>query len=170
MNFKNYIDEILDFPKKGISFKDITPILKNPKIFKHTINEFIKIVKKIDVEKIVAIDSRGFIFGSVVAYEMGLPFILVRKKGKLPKLCLKQSYGLEYGIDEMEIQKEDIKKGDKIVIIDDLLATGGTALVAKNLVEKLGGIVKGVIFLIELKFLKGKEKLENISVKSLVTY
>ncbi len=165
------IREIHDFPKEGIVFKDITPLLLQPEAFKLAIRELIKTIGEQKVDKIVGIDARGFIFGAVVAHEMGIGFIPVRKLGKLPHDTESVSYALEYGEAEIEIHRDSISEGDNVLIIDDLLATGGTAAAAIQLVKRLGGNLIAASFLIELTFLNGREILgDDVTVHSLLTY
>mgnify|MGYP005846036209 CR=1 FL=1 len=167
---KNYIRNIKDFPKKGIVFRDITTLLKNPSALKKVIDELHESAKDLGINKIVGIESRGFIFGGMLADRLKVGFVPVRKPGKLPAETEKEFYDLEYGKDSIEIHKDAIQKGDRVLIHDDLLATGGTAKAAINLVEKLGGEVVEVLFVVELSFLKGREKLEGYKVKALVDY
>jgi len=169
MNLKKYISEIPDFPKSWINFKDMSPILENSEALDFVIN-FFEMQNAWKINKIVGLDARGFIFGSILAYKMKLPFIMLRKAGKLPGECESISYDLEYGRNTFEIQKNAIKPWDKIAIVDDLLATGWSAKAAIDLVEKLGGIVESLNFVIELEFLKWKEKFEDKKVVSLVKY
>lgn len=169
-DLKNYIRNVKDFPKAGIVFRDITTLLKNPSALKHAIDELQESVKELKIDKVVGIESRGFIFGGMLAERLNVGFVPVRKPGKLPAETEKEFYDLEYGKDSIEIHKDAIQKGDRVLIHDDLLATGGTAKAAINLVEKLGGEVVAVLFLIELSFLKGREKLEGYKVKALVDY
>lgn len=165
------IRDIPDFPKEGIVFKDITPLLLQPEVFKLAISELIKTVEGQKVDKIIGIDARGFIFGAVVAHEMGLGFIPVRKLGKLPHDTESVSYSLEYGEAEIEIHRDSISAGDNVLIVDDLLATGGTAAAAIQLVKRLGGNLVAASFLIELTFLDGREVLgKDVPVHSLLTY
>ena len=168
MNLKNYITEIQDFPKNWINFKDISPILQNPEVLNYVIQQFRQNIKNVD--KIVWLDARWFIFGSILAYEMGIPFVMLRKKWKLPWECESISYDLEYGSNTFEIQKSAIKKWDKVAIVDDLLATGGSAKAACDLVEKLGWEVKNLNFVIELEFLNWKEKFPTKKIFSLIKY
>ena len=164
------VRDIPDFPKKGIVFKDITPILLDPEIFESTIEHLAQVVtgKKIDV--ICGIESRGFIFGAALALRMGLAFVPIRKPGKLPYKTFKEEYALEYGTDAIEIHRDAVKPGDRVLLIDDLLATGGTAAAAVKLIEKCDGVVDTVAFVIELGFLKGINKLHGYNVKSLIEY
>ncbi len=168
MNLENYIRDVKDFPKEGIDFKDITPLLSHPKAFTYTIDAFVENMR--DVEVIVGLDARGFIFWAAVAYKLGKPFVPVRKKGKLPYDSISESYSLEYGENTFEIHKDAINSGQKVAIIDDLLATWGSALASCNLVEKLGGEIVSINFLIELGFLDGGEKISKYKRNSIITY
>lgn len=170
MDLKKFIRDIPDFPKKGIVFKDITPLLAEPKAFKETVNRFAAFTKKIGAKVIVGIDSRGFIFGGAVAYKLGLKFVPIRKKGKLPYSTVSQNYDLEYGTSIVEMHTDAIKKNEKVLIIDDLLATGGTMKAACSLVEKLNGKIAGIAFLVDLTFLKGAKKLKSRKILSLIKY
>ncbi len=167
---KNAIREVPDFPKKGISFKDITTMLKDPKAFGHCIDLFVEHYKEQKIDKFVAIESRGFIFGAPLARELNAGLVLLRKPGKLPAAVYKESYELEYGEDTLEIHQDAIEKGDRVVIIDDLLATGGTAAAAARLVDRIGGEIVELAFVVELEFLKGREKLGGYPAFSLVQY
>ncbi len=169
-DLKKYIRNILDFPKKGIMFRDITPLLNNPDTLKIAVEMIANNYKDIKVDKVVGIESRGFILGAILAYKMKTGFVPVRKPGKLPFETIKEEYKLEYGFDSIEIHKDAIKAGENVLLHDDLLATGGTALAACKLIEKLGGKIVGVSFLIELKFLNGREKLKNYNVHSLISF
>ncbi|MCM8803267.1 MAG: adenine phosphoribosyltransferase [Candidatus Omnitrophica bacterium] len=166
---KNLIRTIPDFPKKGILFRDITPILQDGNAFKKVITIFKKETPK-DIKKVVAIESRGFIFGASLAYLLGIGFVPIRKSGKLPWKKVRIDYDLEYGTDTIEIHEDAIEKGEKVVLIDDLLATGGTALASVKLIEKCGGIVEKILFLVELTDLNGREKLKNYDVFSLIKF
>lgn len=170
VNLKEYIRSIKDFPKKGIVFRDITILLKNNIAFKNAIDIFYKEFSDTEINKIVAIESRGFIFGGALAYKMGVGFVPVRKPQKLPWTTIREEYQLEYRVDTLEIHIDSISKGERILIIDDLLATGGTVAATCRLVERLGGIVAGIAFLIELSFLKGREKLKSYKIHSLIKY
>lgn len=161
------IRDIPDFPKKGIIFKDITPLLKDEKAFKQAIKMLADNIPD-SVKKIAAIESRGFIFGSAIAFMLNKGFVPIRKKGKLPYKTINYTYQLEYGSDTIEIHSDAIEKKEEFVIIDDLLATGGTAYAAAKLIEKCGGIVKKIIFLIELEALNGKVKLKDYEYFSLL--
>jgi len=163
------IRNIPDFPKKGILFRDITPLLQDAIFFRKAIDLLAKQCPE-EIDLIVSAEARGFILGAALAYKLGVGFIPVRKPGKLPYETEKVKYELEYGEDTMEIHKDAIKKGDKILVLDDLLATGGTARAICDLVEKLGGEIKEVLFLIELTSLKGREKIKEYNISSLIGY
>ena len=167
---KQFIREIPDFPKKGISFKDITTLLAQPRIFKETVNIMVNHLKGSEIKKVVGIESRGFILGGVLAYHLNAGFVPVRKPGKLPAETISEKYKLEYGTDCLEIHRDAIAKGESVVIVDDLLATGGTMAATVKLVKKLGGNIIEILFLIELEELKGRQKLKNQSVFSLIKY
>ncbi len=169
-DLKKYIRSIRDFPIKGIMFRDITTLLKDPDAVKETLRQLINFTEGLNIDKVVGIESRGFIFGAMLANELNAGFIPVRKPGKLPAEKESQTYQLEYGLDKIEIHKDAIGEGDKILIHDDLLATGGTAEAACKLVEKLGGKVVQLSFIIELAFLNGREKIRNYKIDSLITY
>jgi adenine phosphoribosyltransferase len=164
------VRDVPDFPKPGIVFKDITPILKNGALFRASVDLFLKRCQSQLIDKIVGIDARGFLFGSAVAYELGVGFVPLRKKGRLPYKTESASYSLEYGEAEMELHVDAIERGEKIVLIDDLLATGGTSGSAATLIKKVGGDLIESIFLIELEFLHGRKKLEPIPVTSFLKY
>ncbi|MBN2286201.1 MAG: adenine phosphoribosyltransferase [Tissierellales bacterium] len=170
MNFKDKIRVIEDFPEAGISFKDITTVLKDPLYFNGIIDELTELFSDIPVDIVVGPESRGFIFATPVAFNLGAGFVPVRKPGKLPAETEKYEYALEYGSDSLEIHKDAIEKGMKVLVIDDLLATGGTVGATAKLVEKLGGEVVGLGFFIELTDLKGRDKLKKYNVKSVVKY
>src|ERR1041385_1601620 len=157
---RNTVRDVPDFPKKGIIFKDITPILKDGALFRLSVDLFLEQCRDHKIDKIVGIDARGFLFGSAVAYELGVGFVPLRKKGRLPYKTESAAYTLEYGEAEMELHVDAITRGEKIVLIDDLLATGGTSASAVTLVKKVGGDLVSAIFLIELEFLHGRQKLE----------
>lgn len=169
---KNTIREIPDFPKPGISFKDITPILKDPILCSAIVDELCTQLKELDFDAIAAVESRGFLFGLMLANKMGKPFIPIRKKGKLPFKAVQQEYSLEYGTATIEIHTDAFTPGAKILIHDDLLATGGTVMAATALIEKLQGQIVGFSFIVSLGFLKGEEKLKTISTNifSLANY
>lgn len=170
MDLKKYIADVLDFPKEGIVFRDITPLMANGKAYKYATTKMVEFAKETNADLVVGPEARGFIFGCPVAYELDLGFVPVRKPGKLPRETLDLKYELEYGHNQLSIHKNDIKKGSKVLIVDDLLATGGTIKATIDLVEKLGGIVVGIAFLIELKDLKGIELLKDYKVLSLLKY
>lgn len=170
IDLKKYIRDIPDFPKKGIIFKDITTLLKDKKALSATINALAKQYAKTKVDYVVAVESRGFIFGTALACEMGVGFIPVRKKGKLPAKTRAVTYELEYGTDTLEIHEDALKKGDKVVIIDDLLATGGTVSAVAKLVDGMGAKIAGIGFVVELSFLRGRDKLQGYPVFSIIQY
>jgi len=168
MELKNFIRDVPDFPKPGIVFKDITTLLKNTEAFKESVCQLCQPYRKQKIDQVVGIESRGFIFGGAMAMELDAGFVPMRKPGKLPAETEKEAYALEYGTDAIEIHRDAIHAGDRILIVDDLLATGGTAAASIRLVEKLQGSVIGVAFLIELCFLNGREKLGDIPVHTLI--
>lgn len=169
MNLESKLRHVLDFPKPGIDFIDITPVLQDPAALKQCLEEMRdKVLGLGDIDLIVGAKSRGFIFGAPLAYMLGIGFVPIRKKGKLPYKTISVEYELEYGTDVLEIHEDAIKPGDKVAVVDDLLATGGTAWSNIQLVERLGGEVKGLVYFVELSFLNGRDKLENYKVESLV--
>lgn len=170
MNLKSLIREVPDFPKPGISFKDITTLLKNGEALKYVIDQFAAHFQDADPDLIVGAESRGFTIGAPLAYKLGKGFVLVRKPGKLPAVVERVTYQLEYGQDALEIHTDAIKPGEKVLIVDDLLATGGTVSATAELVKRLGGKIIGFAFIIELTPLKGREKLAGYDVLSLVQY
>lgn len=170
MDLKEKIRVVDGFPKEGISFKDITTLISDRDALRYTIDKLAENLKDKNIDAIVGPEARGFIFGVPLAYKLGVGFIPVRKKGKLPAETISISYDLEYGQDELEIHKDGIEKGQKIAIIDDLLATGGTIESVAKLVEKVGGEVAAIEFVIELIDLKGRERLNKYCVTSLVEY
>ncbi len=170
MDLKSYFRIVPDFPKKGINFIDITTLLKNSFGLNEALNQLYSKVSNLKVDKVVAIESRGFIFGSLLAQKLNAGFVPVRKPGKLPAEKICESYSLEYGTDTLEIHKDAIEPGEKILIHDDLLATGGTVEAVCKMVEKLGGEIVGILFLVELSFLKGREKLSKYDVHSIVKF
>ena len=167
---EDYVRTIPDFPEPGIMFRDVTSVLQNPDGLKLSIDEMIKLLDGVEFDVIAGAESRGFIFGVPVAYELGKAFIPVRKKGKLPCETVSAEYELEYGTACIEIHKDAIKPGQKVVIIDDLIATGGTIEAAAKLIEQLGGEVVKIVFLMELAGLNGRAKLANYDVASVITY
>ncbi len=164
------IRNVPDFPQPGIQFKDITPVLASPRLFSGSIDLMIDGLKPGQVDAVIGIDARGFIFAAAAALRLHAGFVPVRKKGKLPYRTHEQSYALEYGTNTIAIHVDALKPGDRVLLIDDLLATGGTAAAAAELVKKVGGKILEVSFLIELGFLKGREKLKGYPVRSLVVY
>jgi adenine phosphoribosyltransferase len=170
MDLKQHIRNVPDFPKAGILFYDITTLLRDPTAFRTTIERLTLPFDGTGIDAVVGIESRGFILGGAVAQALGTGFVPVRKPGKLPAKALKEIYSLEYGQDALEIHEDAIEKGQKILIVDDVLATGGTAAAAVQLVRKLGGDLKGLAFLIELLFLDGKSRLPGEQVYSVLQY
>lgn len=169
-DLKKTIRDIPDFPKKGIIFKDITTLLKDKDAFKKAVNLLGNKFKKQNIEFVVGVEARGFIFGGALAYKLGAGFIPIRKKGKLPYKIKNITYQLEYGTDTLEIHEDAVSPGSRVLIVDDVLATGGTIKAVCDLVKAQGAQIVGVAFLIELRFLKGKEKLEDIDTYSLIKY
>lgn len=170
MDIKSKIRTVPDFPKKGIMFRDITTLLKDKEAFDYVVEQFYQHYKDKHIDKVVSVESRGFIFGSVLAYKLGAGFVPIRKPGKLPAEVIRQEYQLEYGTDSMEIHKDSIQPGERVLVHDDLLATGGTVAAACKLIEKLQGIVEGICFLIELTPLNGRNVIPNKNVFSLIEY
>jgi adenine phosphoribosyltransferase len=168
MNLETYIRDIPDFPKKGIIFKDITPLLGNAAALAQTVRDLAKPFEKSGVDIVAAIESRGFIFGSLVAQHLHAGFVPIRKPGKLPYKTVRVSYELEYGKDTIEMHQDAIKPGQKVLLVDDLIATGGTAVAACQLVEQVGGKIVGTAFVVELSFLHGQDKLAKWGVHSLI--
>lgn len=164
------IRTIPDFPRPGIMFRDITTLLKDAAAFRHAVDLVCEHYRNDHIDKVVSVESRGFILGSVLAYKLHAGFIPIRKPGKLPAATIRQPYVLEYGEDAVEIHQDAVSAGERVLVHDDLLATGGTALAACQLVERRGGVVAGVSFLIELNFLNGREKLKKYPVFSLMEY
>ncbi len=170
MNLKSYVKTIADWPKKGVFYRDLLPILNTPEAFNEVIAQFTSRYKGKNITKIAGIESRGFIFGAVLARELQLPFVPIRKKGKLPGKTISKDYELEYGRDTIEIQEGAVNKGDNILIIDDQLATGGTALAAGQLIEAIHGNVVGFAFVINQEYRGGAVRLKKYDVFSLMTY
>lgn len=167
---KNFIREIPDFPKRGILFRDITPALLDPKAFARICDELHAHCMSMPIDKVAAVESRGFIFASVLAYKMGIGFVPLRKPGKLPWKTIQERYSLEYGEAAIEMHLDAVTAGERILILDDLLATGGTSAAATRLIERAGGIVEELVFLIELAALNGRENLKDRRIFSLITY
>ena len=167
---EKYIRSIKDFPEEGIIFRDITTVIQDPKGLKLAVDAMVDKVKNLDFDVVVGLEARGFIFGMPIAYLLGKSFVLVRKKGKLPCETISESYDLEYGKAEIEIHTDSIKPGQKVVLVDDFIATGGTIEAAIKLIERLGGKVVDCLFLVELAGLKGRERLSNYNVDSVVAY
>ncbi len=165
---KAYIRDVPGFPKEGITFKDITTLLKEPKAFRKAVDALAEKFTGKGIDAVVCVEARGFIFGAAVAYKLNSGVVPVRKKGKLPYKTFAVTYDLEYGKDTLEIHQDAFPKGAKVLIVDDLLATGGTTRAVVDLVEKLGGKVAGLVFLIELTALKGREKLKGYPISSLI--
>ncbi|WZL78370.1 adenine phosphoribosyltransferase [Eubacteriales bacterium mix99] len=170
MDLKEKIRVVEGFPKKGVSFKDITTLLKDREAYHETVDAMVGRCRDKNADLIVGPEARGFVLGAPVAYGLNAGFVLVRKPGKLPAETVRYEYGLEYGTDTLEIHKDAILPGQRVVIVDDLLATGGTALAVVRLVEKLGGKVAGILFAMELSFLNGRETLKGYDVDSLIQY
>ena len=164
------VREVPDFPKAGIVFKDITPILADAELFRLAIDGFVEAARALNVTKVVGIDARGFLFGAPIAYALGLGFVPVRKKGKLPHRCESAAYQLEYGEAVVEMHIDAVHAGERVVLVDDLLATGGTAAAAIKLIEKMGGVVAEVQFLIELGFLNGRRNLGATPARAMLEY
>jgi adenine phosphoribosyltransferase len=170
MQIDNYIRDIQGFPKKGILFKDITPLLNDAKARKECLQILVSTLKEKQIDKVIGVESRGFLFGMLLAQELNVGFVPVRKPNKLPYDTISASYELEYGTDTLEIHSDAIQKGDRVLIHDDVLATGGTAKAVCELVEKLGGIIVQCNFLIELTFLNGRKKLGEHEIFAAITY
>lgn len=170
MDLKDYIASIPDYPSKGIIFRDISPLMADGNAYREATKQIVEYAKEKRIDMVVGPEARGFIVGCPVAYEMGVGFAPVRKKGKLPRETIEVTYGLEYGTDTLTLHKDAIKSGQRVLICDDLLATGGTIKATIDLVEELGGIVVGCAFLIELTELKGREKIEGYDMITLMEY
>ena len=166
----DYVTAIPDYPEKGVIFRDITTVIQHPEGLKMAIDEMIKLIGDTECDLVAGAEARGFIFGAPIAYALGKGFIPVRKKGKLPRETVSQAYELEYGTAEIEIHKDSLKPGQKVVLVDDLMATGGTMEAAVKLIEQLGGEVVKIVFLLELAGLKGRDKLNGYDVASVLTY
>ena len=170
MNLKDYVSEVPNWPKEGVSFKDITTIMDSGEAYKYATDQIVDFAREKEADIIVGPEARGFIIGCPVAYSMGIGFAPVRKDGKLPREVIKYEYDLEYGSNVLTMHKDAIKPGQRVLITDDLLATGGTIVATIKLIEELGGIVVGIAFLIELKYLNGMEKLKEYDTISLISY
>ncbi|MBU2903689.1 adenine phosphoribosyltransferase [Arenibacter algicola] len=170
MDLKKYIRDIPDFPEKGISFKDITPLLQDANALASAAEALFEMIKNKKVDKVVGMESRGFFFAPLLATRLNAGFVPVRKRGKLPHQTISEPYALEYGTNVLEIHVDSIIKGEKVLIHDDVLATGGTAKAVCKLIEKLGGEVVQCNFLLELKFLKGRDKLSDYPIEALIQY
>jgi len=170
MDLKSFIRDIPDFPQPGILFRDITPLLQDPQAFRFVVDRFTREYQDSGISAVVAIESRGFLFGAPLAQNLGISFVPVRKAGKLPAAHISVEYSLEYGTSQLDIHEDALKRGDNALIVDDLLATGGTANAAAKLVELLGARVHAIAFVVELAFLQGRDRLRDYDVLSLVTY
>lgn len=169
-DYKQYIADVLDFPIEGILFRDITPLMANGEVFKQACDELTDFAKDLNIDVVAGPESRGFIFGCPISSNLQVGFIPIRKPNKLPRETVSVSYALEYGTNTLCMHKDAIKPGQRVLIVDDLLATGGTIKAAIDLVEGLGGVVAGICFLIELEDLKGRELLKGYNVKTLMKY
>ena len=169
-NLKSYIREVPDFPKEGILYYDISTLLKDPTALRETLDRFVWMFASKEVDKVVGIESRGFMFASIVAYNLNAGFVPVRKPGKLPAQTVGKTYDLEYGTDHLEMHSDAIEKGERVLIVDDLIAVGGTAEATVHLVESVGGEVVGLGFVVELGFLNGRDRLADYEVESLIRY
>lgn len=171
-DLKKHIREVPEFPKPGILFYDITTLLQHPLALRKTVDMFVWFFSEKQIHKVVGIESRGFMFGPIVAYDLNAGFVPVRKPGKLPSEKIRETYELEYGSDSLEMHRDAVQPGENVLIVDDLVATGGTALATTRMVEKLGGTVAGLGFIIELTFLDGRKKLEEkgYNVQALIKY
>lgn len=170
MELKDIIRDVKDFPKPGIVFKDITPLLAHPELFAYAVDKLADFARRNETDVVLAVEARGYVFGAAVAYKLALPLVIVRKPGKLPHETISHTYDLEYGTDTLEIHKDSIRKGQRVMLVDDLLATGGTMEACAKLVKKLGGVVAGCAFVIELSFLKGRQRLKDYKVFSIIDY
>jgi adenine phosphoribosyltransferase len=169
-DLKAHIREVPDFPKPGILFYDLTTLLQDPLALRMTVDRFVWLFARKKIDKVIGIEARGFMFGPIVAYDLNAGFVPVRKPGKLPAKTVRQGYDLEYGSDAIEMHEGAVLPGERVLIVDDLIATGGTALAAAKLVEAAGGIVAGFGFIIELTFLPGRAKLEGYEIEALLQY
>lgn len=170
MDLSKYIASVPDYPEKGVIFRDISPLMADGEVYRYATQQIVNYAKDKDVEMIVGPEARGFIVGCPVAYELGVGFAPARKKGKLPREVIEVNYGLEYGEDTLQLHKDSIKPGQRVLVVDDLLATGGTIAATIELIEELGGIVVGTAFIIELVDLKGRDKIEGYDIFTLLEY
>ena len=170
LDLRDRIRDVPDFPTEGVLFKDLMPLIADPEYFAETIRQLAEWARPREPALVFGAEARGFIFGSALAYALGAGFIAARKPGKLPRETVEATYDLEYGTDSLHVHKDAVAKGVRVVVVDDVLATGGTARAKVQLVEELGGVVAGVLFVIELEFLHGRERLSGYDVHSLVTY
>lgn len=170
LDLKNYIREIPNWPKEGVNFKDITPLLQDGEAFKNTIDQLAELFKDEQIDLVAGIDARGFILAAALAYKLGIGLTIIRKKNKLPPPTVTQDYALEYGTNTIEMREDSIKPQQKVLLVDDVLATGGTMGAACDLIKKVGGEIVGIGFLIVLDFLNGEEKLKDYKVKGLIHY
>jgi adenine phosphoribosyltransferase len=169
-DLKRHIREVPDWPKPGILFYDITTLLKDPLALRMTVDRFVWLFSNQQVDKVVGMESRGFMFGPIVAYDLNAGFVPVRKPGKLPAETVEQSYALEYGSDKLQVHRDAITPGEKVLVVDDLVATGGTARATAQLIEQLGGVVVGMGFIVELTFLAPRKALSDYRLESLIQY
>lgn len=170
MDLKKYIRDVPDFPQRGVMFRDITTLIKEPKAFRYVIDAFVEKYRNVKIDKIVSVEARGYIFGGALAYELGCGLVPVRKQGKLPAETIRLEYDLEYGKNVIEIHKDGIRKGERILTLDDVLATGGTMLATCKMVEMLGGLVVGCAFVAVLSYLPGTKTLKEYNIFSVVEY
>lgn len=170
MDLSKFIASVPDYPEEGVIFRDISPLMADGEAYKYATQQIVNYAKDKDVEMIVGPEARGFIVGCPVAYELGIGFAPARKKGKLPREVIEVTYGLEYGEDTLQLHQDAIKPGQRVLVVDDLLATGGTLAATIELIEKLGGVVVGTAFIIELTDLKGRDKIEGYDIFALLEY
>lgn len=170
MDYKKHIAIVEDFPQEGVSFKDLTPLMQNGKVFQQAVSEMVDYARDKKIDIIAGPEARGFIVGCPLSYALGVGFVPVRKEGKLPREVIKTDYGLEYGKNILTMHQDAIQPGQRVLVIDDLLATGGTIAATVKLVEQLGGIVAGLAFMIELKYLNGREKVKEYDIFTLMQY
>ena len=170
MELTDFIRDIPDFPKPGIIFKDITPLLRDPVAFRETVLRMAEPLRGRSIDAIVSVEARGFLFGAALAYELGLPMVPARKRGKLPYDVISVTYSLEYGEDTLEMHTDGVMAGQRVIVVDDVLATGGTLAAACRLVEKAGGTIDGLSLVVELSFLEGRNQLQGYEISSVITY